>query len=92
MQRVLAQRLMQRRAAFDVGLDVEDQLLHRRLFVAVADDLERLDERDTRGEHRRELAAEHRDVFRLDLAAALESLRLFLDPVDRDALAAKVGA
>ena len=45
-------------------LDVEDQLLHRRLFVADADDLERLHQRDAGREHGRELAAEDRDVHR----------------------------
>ena len=74
---------MQRGAAFDVGLDVEDQLLHRRLVVAVADDLERLHQRNARGQHGRELAAEHRDVFGLDLAAGLERLRLLLDAAER---------
>ena len=40
MQRMFAERFVQRRAAFDIGLDVEDELLHRRLVVAVADDFE----------------------------------------------------
>ena len=63
VQRVLAERLVQRGAAFDVGLDVEDQLLHRRLVVAVADDLERLHQRNAGRQHRGELAAEYRDVL-----------------------------
>ena len=63
VERMLAERLVQRGAAFHVRLDVEDQLLHRRLVVAVADDLERLDQRNTGGQHGGELAAEHRDVF-----------------------------
>ena len=79
MQRMLAERLVQRGAAFDVGLDVENELLHRRLVVAVADDLEGLHQRNTGGQHGGELAAEHRDVFGLDLAAGLEGLRLLLD-------------
>ena len=54
---------MQRAAALDVRLDVENQLLHRRLFVAVADDLERLHHRDARRHHGRELAAEYRDIL-----------------------------
>jgi hypothetical protein len=40
IQRMLRQRFVQRAAALDVRLDVEHQLLHRRLLVAVADDLE----------------------------------------------------
>ena len=72
MQRMFAERFVQRGAAFDVRLDVEDELLHGRLVVAVADDFERLHQRNTGGQHGGELAAEHRDVFGLDLAAALE--------------------
>ena len=72
IQRMLGQRLVQRGAAFDVRLDVEDQLLHRRLVVAVADDLEGLHQRNAGGQHGGELAAEHRDVVGLDLAAGLE--------------------
>ena len=92
MQRMLGERLVQRGAAFHVRLDVEDQLLHRRLVVAVADDFEGLHQRNTGGQHGGELAAEHRDVFGLDLAAALEGLRLLLDLADGDALAAQVCA
>ena len=79
MQRMLGERFVQRGAAFDVRLDVENELLHRRLVVAVADDLERLHQRNARGQHGGELAAEHRDVFGVDLAAGLERLRLLLD-------------
>jgi hypothetical protein len=68
-----------------------NQLLHRRLVVAVADDFEGLHQGNTRGEHGGELPAEHRDVFGLDLAAFLEGLALLLDAVYCDALAAQVG-
>ena len=66
---MLGERLVQRGAAFDVGLDVENQLLHRRLVVAGADDLERLHQRNAGGQHGGELAAEDRDVAGVDLAA-----------------------
>ncbi len=56
VQRMLGERLMQRRAALDVGLDVEDQLLHGGLLVAVADDLEGLHQRNARRDHGGELA------------------------------------
>src|SRR2546430_5665757 len=60
---------MERSAPFDVGLDVEDQSLHGGLVIAVADDLERLHQRNARGEHGGELAAENRDIAGIDLAA-----------------------
>ncbi len=72
IERVLGEGLVQRTAALDVQLDVEDQLLHRRLFMADADDLEGLHQRDARRQHGRELAAEHRDVHRADPAAGAE--------------------
>ena len=61
---MLGQRLVQRAAAFDVGLDVQHQLLHGWLFVAVADDLEGLHHRNAGGHHGGELAAEDCDVLR----------------------------
>ena len=88
---MLGERFVQRRAALDVGLDVENELLHRRLFVAVADDLEGLHQRNAGAEHGGELAAEDRDVAGVDLAAGLEGLRLLLDARRNDALAAQVG-
>src|SRR5690606_32695921 len=39
IERVLAERFMQRGAPFDIGLDIENELLHRRFVVAVAHDL-----------------------------------------------------
>ena len=62
VQRMLRERVRERRAAFDVALDREDQLLHRGVLVAGADDVERLHERDARGHHRRQLPREDRDV------------------------------
>ena len=91
IQRMLGQCLVQRNAAFDVGLDVEDQLLHGRLFVAGADDVEGLHQRDARGQHGGQLAAENRDVAGIDLAAA-NARGLLLDLAGRDALAAQLGA
>src|SRR5262249_36600101 len=92
VERMLAERLVERRAAFDISLDVEHQLLHCRLVMPVADDFERLHQRNAGGEHGGELAAEDRDVFRLDLAAALEERALLADLDRDDSLAAQVGA
>ena len=70
VQREFRQRFMQRAAALDVGLDVEHQLLHGRLFMPVADDLECLNHGDAGRHHGRELAAEYRDILHRDFAAA----------------------
>ena len=91
VERMLAEGLVQRGAALDVGLDVENQLLHRRLVVAVADDLERLHQRNAGGQHGGELAAEHRDVSGLTLPP-LRALALLADSRRRDALAAQFRA
>jgi hypothetical protein len=88
---MLLQRLVQRAAALDVLLDVEDQLLHRRLFVPDTDDLEGLHQRDAGPEHGRELAAEDRDIQRGRLAAAAQRA-LLADPGRDDVLAPEVGA
>ena len=92
IQRVLGQRLVERVARLDVGLDRQHQLLHGRLVVADADDLEGLHHRDAGGEHGGELAGEDRDVFGGDLAFALEELALLADLGGGDALPAQVGA
>src|SRR6201999_1882538 len=63
----------------------------RGLVVAAADDLECLNQRDARGEHGRQLTAEHRNIFRFDLTARLECRRLLLDPGGDDALAPQIG-
>src|SRR5207244_690036 len=91
VQRMLAERLVERRAALDIGLDVEDELLHGGLLMPVADDLEGLHERDARGKHGSELAAEYRDVAGIDLAAGA-GLALLADSRRRHALAAQLGA
>ncbi len=83
VQRMLGERRVQRVAGLDVRLDGQHQLLHRRLVVADADDLERLHHRDAGGQHRGELAAEDRDVFGGDLAFALEELALLADRASR---------
>src|SRR6202030_3814020 len=81
-------RLMERRAAFDVGLDLQDQPLHCGLFIAVGDDLESMHQRNARGQHGGELAAEDRDIARIDLAARA-ALTLLADARGRHALPAK---
>src|SRR5437016_1791804 len=82
---------MERSAPFDVGLDVEDEFLHGGLVIAVADDLERLHQRNARGEHGGELAGEDRDVAGIDLAAR-PALTLLADARGRHALATQLGA
>ena len=53
--------------------------------MAVADNLERLYQRNTGGEHRRELARKYRDVARRDRAATRkQALALFLTNTGRD--------
>src|SRR3984893_5646108 len=88
---MLAERLMERRAAFDVGLDLEDQPLHCGLFIAVGDDLECLDHCNARGEHGGELAGEDRDIARID-PAARAALTLLADARRRHALTAQLRA
>ena len=86
IQGVLLERLLQARARFDVGLDVEQQLRHRGVAVALADDIEGLQQRHARLHHGRHLPREERDVLLGDPAAA-QPLSLDLD--DPDALAAQ---
>ncbi len=90
IQWMLGQRLVQRVASLDVALDRQYELLHGRLVVADADDLERLHHRNAGIEHRGELAGEQRDILGGDLAFALEQVRLFADPGRGDALLAQV--
>src|SRR5205807_7690314 len=90
VERMLAERFVERGAALDIGLDVEDELLHGGLLMPVADDLERLHERDARGEHGGELAAEYRDVAGGGFATRAD-LALPADPRRRHALTAQLG-
>ena len=64
IQWVFGKRFGQRATAFDIGLDRQNQFLHRRIFMAVADDLECLHQRDTSRQHGRKLATENRDISR----------------------------
>src|SRR5580765_3873306 len=89
---MLAERLVQRGAALDVRLDLEQEPLHRGLVVARANDLERLHERDAGAQHGRELAAEDGDVAGVDLAAGPGCGGLLLDAGGGDALAAQFAA
>ena len=63
-------------------------LAHRGVAVALADDVERLQQRHAGLHHRRELAREERDVLLGDLLAAARDV-CFLTLVTRDALAAQ---
>src|SRR6185312_1910356 len=65
------------------------QLLHGRLVRAVADDLERLNQRDAGCQHGCQLTGEHCDVFGLDLAAA-HGGALLANARWRDALASQL--
>ena len=69
----------------------QDQLLHRRLVVAIADDVEALHHRNTGLQHGRQLTGKQRDVLGVNLLAALEELRLLADFLGDDALLAQVG-
>jgi hypothetical protein len=91
---VLCQGVGHRRAALDVLFDRQQQVLHARVFVAAADDVERLHQRHAGGHHGRQLAGEDGDVLTGDLAlaAAEQRLRLLADLERIDALAAQVGA
>ena len=86
---MLAERLRHRRARLDLALDVHHEAREAGVAVAAGDDLERLQQRHARLQHRRELAREERDVLFVDLAPAAERLPLDLD--DADALPAQVG-
>ena len=77
---MLGERLGQGGAALHVRLDGQDQFLHRRIFVADADDLEGLDQRDTGGQHGGQLAAENSDVGGVTLPADWNSVRLLANP------------
>src|SRR4051812_17816654 len=83
---------MQRGSRLDVAFDIQYELLHCWLVIAVADDLECLHHGDAGREHRGELTAEYRDIARVDFAAPAESLRLFADPRRRDSLPTQLGA
>src|SRR4029077_12389481 len=91
VERMLAEGLMERSASLDVGLDLEDQPLHRGLFMAVADDLEGLHQRNARGEHGGALAAEDRASARGDSADGA-ALTLLADARRRHALTAQFRA
>src|SRR5262249_43626355 len=90
VQRMLRERVGERRAALDVGLDREDQLLHGRVLVTRADDVEGLHERYARGHHRCKLAGEDRDVGRRGLALLAEEHALLADALRSDALTAQL--
>src|SRR5271165_641634 len=85
------ERLLERAAALDIGLDIEHEPLHCRLVMPVADNFEGLHHRDARGHHRRELAAEHRNVDSGYLAAAAERLRLRSDLGRSHSLTPQIG-
>jgi hypothetical protein len=89
VKRVLAKSGGERRAGLDLGLDLEQELRHRRVRRALADDVEGLQQRHARLHHRRELPREQRDVLVGDLAAGADPL--LPDLGDEDALTPQSG-
>ncbi len=89
LERMLAERLREAGARFDARLQVHDEAREARIAVAAGDDLEGLQHRHARPQHRRELSREERDLPLADLLAAAE--RELLDLLEADALAPQVG-
>ena len=89
---MLPQRLRRKGTVLEIGLDRQHQVLHGRVGVAATYDLEGLHQRDARGHHGRQLAAEDNDIGTPDLASdtAEPGGRLFLDPDGTDTLTAKL--
>src|SRR5690606_3259481 len=85
---MLAECLRQGGAAFDVGFDAEQQVLHRRFLMAATDDLEGLYQRHSGIQHGGQLAAEDGDVAGGDFPApaAAEQGKLLLHPLGDNAL------
>src|SRR4030095_12878173 len=67
---VLAKRLRHRRARLDLVLDLHHEARETGVAMAAGDDLERLQKRYARLQHRRELPREERNVLFADLAGA----------------------
>ena len=97
--RVPLHRVGQRRAAFDVGARLQDDLREVLVLFLVAENVETLHERQAGVDHHRELAREDRQVLRrhalgLELARLRRRARLGLrrlDPRDLDLLAPQRG-
>jgi hypothetical protein len=89
IQRMLFERLLQTGTGFDVGLDVDQEPRYRWIVMALAHDVEGLQQRHAGFHHGGELAREQGDVLFRNLAAA--SGALLLDRVDLDALAPQRG-
>ena len=84
---MLGERLCKRTTALDIRLDVKDEFLHGRVFVAITDDLECLHKRDARREHRGELTTEQRNITGCDLATTgKQALTLLADTSRNHAL------
>ena len=93
LHRVAAQRLVQRGAALDVLLDVEQHVLEADVLLTVGDDVEGLHHRHAGSHHGGDLTAEDRHVARLDRAAGGAEQRLgpFAHGLRVHALAAQLG-
>ena len=86
---MFAKGLRHRRPGFDLVFDIHHQARETCIAVPARDDLERLQQRHARLQHRRQLAREKRDVLFADLAPATKALLANLD--DADALPPQVG-
>jgi len=72
---MFAERVGDGVTGFDVEHDLARDILERRVFTLVREDVEGLHERQTGVDHRRELAREDDDVAHLDRPAAFLSIR-----------------
>ena len=85
---MLAERVGHRVARLDVEHHRARHVLERLVLALLGEDVERLHQRQTRVDHRRELPGEDDDVAHLDAAAArLLALRLLVDLDDGQPLA-----
>jgi len=92
LQGELGQRVRQVAAAFDIGLDRQQHVLHALVFVAAPDDVECLHQRHAGTHHCGELTAEDGDVAGFDrFAAAEQGFGLLADLKGIDPLAAQAG-
>ena len=86
---MFAEGLRQAGAGLDPALDIHHEAREARVLVTAGDDFERLQQRHTCLEHRRQLPCEECDVLFVDAGTTPESLPAHLD--DPDALPPQVG-
>jgi len=81
--------LRQTAAGFHIGSDIQQQPRDRRVRMAARDDIERLQQRHSCFEHRRQLPCEYADILFMDPALTLR--RFFLHPYISQALPTQCG-